>query len=114
MKLTRGSIVWAVVPDPRGVNPKRRPIVLLTPADEIRPGVPIGGVAISTTSPDPPPPECVELNWDPQGRSSTGLRRRSWAVCTWIVEMLPESVEASDKYVPSHVVSEIIARLPAS
>lgn len=114
MNLRRGSIVWALIRDPRGQNPKWRPIVIVSPTHEIGPDKPLAGVAVTTTATDPPPPECVELPWDPSGKAATGLTRRSCAVCNWVIRVLPADVDPSDKYVPQAAMSEIIKRLPAS
>ena len=114
MNLRRGSIVWALIRDPRGQNPKRRPIVIVTPSDEIEVDKLVAGVAVTTTATDPPPPECVELPWDASGKSATGLTRRSCAVCNWVTKVLAADVEPSAKYVPQATMLEIIKRLPTS
>jgi len=79
----RGRIVWVELPDPQGRNAKHRPVVILTATEEIKPGEPIVGVAISTTI-DPAFPEAhVEIPWHRSGHPKTGLSKRSAAVCTW-------------------------------
>ena len=39
----RGRIVWVELPDPQGQNPKCRPVVILTAAEEIKSGEPMVG-----------------------------------------------------------------------
>ena len=110
-RLRRGSIVWATTSDPRGQNPKKRPIVILSADNDIRAGAHLDGVAVSSTIPDPPPPECVELPWDQKGTAPTGFRRRCVAVCNWGVHVAFEAVEATGKHVPPRVVSQILERI---
>ena len=114
MDLRRGSIAWLLIADRRAQNTKRRPLVIVKPTHEIKPGELVAGVAVTTTATDPPPPECVELPWDPLGRAPTGLRKRSCAVCNWLVKVMPGELDVTDKYVPQDTVSEIIRRLPPS
>jgi mRNA-degrading endonuclease toxin of MazEF toxin-antitoxin module len=82
-----GDIVWVRMVDPNGVNEKVRPVVVLTPSDEISAGSPVVGVCITTTLPNPLTDDYVELPWHPQGRVRTGLRRRCAALCTWLVRI---------------------------
>ena len=48
-----GDIVWVRMVDPNGVNEKVRPVVVLTPTDEISAGSPVVGACITTTLPIP-------------------------------------------------------------
>lgn len=70
--LKQGRIVYAVVRDRRGGNPKRRPVILLTPPDQVPEGQPLIGVAVSTQPQDPLPEECVRL---PSNRAKQGSNR---------------------------------------
>jgi len=90
---------------------KRRPLVVVT-ADEIGAAQEIAAVAITTTFREPLPPDHVQLPWDPTGRASTGLRRRSAAVCSWVVAIRKDDIEASGGYVPAPTLLEIVTRLP--
>ena len=81
--LGRGRIVLAEVTDRQGHNRKPRPLVIVTPAEEIQEGGRFVGVAVSTTFSHPVPDDCVELPYHPAGQSKTGLRRPSVAVCSW-------------------------------
>jgi hypothetical protein len=77
-----GSIVWAVVRDHHGFR-KRRPVIILTPDDEISEDQPLAIMAITTTYPDPPERDQIELSWNADRRKvGTGLARRSAAVLT--------------------------------
>ena len=81
--LGRGRIVLAEVVDPQSHNRKVRPLVIVTPTEEIRESTPFVGIAVSTTFPHPVPNTCVELPYDSTGQAKTGLRKRSVAVCSW-------------------------------
>jgi hypothetical protein len=70
-----GQIV--VVPnmvDPNGVNPKDRPVVVVSPPEEIVEGEPLRVVAITTLLPGPVPPHDVRWPWDRRGHPRTGLK----------------------------------------
>jgi hypothetical protein len=102
------------MPDPRGGNPKKRPFIVLSADDAIRSGAMVRGIAVSSTFTDPLPPECVELPWHPQGRVSTGFRRRSVAVCNWAVSVPFEQVQASGTFVTARVIQKILDRIAAA
>lgn len=105
--------MWATVPDPRGER-KRRPFVIVTATEEIRPDHSVVGVAITTTFADPPPADHVSLPWDPTGRSATRLRRRSAAVCSWVVAVRPGEVGSVVGRVPADVLLQILRGVTAS
>src|SRR6266540_843287 len=99
-------IVWITASDPRG-NAKRRPVVIVTADHQIAVGRQIVGVAVTTTFPDPPPADHVPLPWDPTRRSVTRLRRRSAAVCTWLVPFEPDAVDEIGGHVPAGTLLQI-------
>ena len=105
--LRRGSIVWAALPDPQGRNPKRRPAVVVSDRETSQKGT-VDCVAVSTSVPDPPPADCVALPWDSHGRTSTRLRRRCLAVCSWAVTVAADQVEHAGGYVPADVMRRIL------
>ena len=98
------------------VGPERRcqapTVVVITSDDEIAAAPKVAAVAVTTTFRDPPPPDHVPLPWDPTGRSATGLRRKSFAVCAWVVAVAKENVQAEHGHVPPAVLLQIIAKLP--
>lgn len=47
-RIEYGRIVWAMIPDSRGGNPKSRPVVVITPNDEIEHDGKIEVLAITT------------------------------------------------------------------
>jgi mRNA-degrading endonuclease toxin of MazEF toxin-antitoxin module len=106
-----GRIVWVEVPDPQGRDPKRRPAVIITPTEEIQPDGQVTIVAISTSFTEAPAEVQVELPWDAKGTSKTQLRRRSWAVCSWLATVSLSSVIEYRGIVPPRQMIEIRAKL---
>ena len=106
-----GRIVWVELPDPQGRNPKRRPAVIVTPSEEIRPDGEVALVAVSTSFVEASPEAQVELPWDARGTSKTQLRRPSWAVCSWQVVVPVVSIVECKGIVPPRQMVEIRAKL---
>lgn len=111
--LRQGMIVWVVPRDSRGKS-KRRPVMVVTSDKEIAAGGKIVGVAVTTTFPQPAPPDHVELPWDPTGRAATGLRRRSAAVCSWLVAFDLQDVDGVIGKVPAATLLTILKSLPST
>jgi hypothetical protein len=112
-QLRQGSIVWIEVPDTRG-HVKRRPVVVVTATDEMLLDEPIVGVAVTTTFPDPPNQWQIPLPWWDHGHPATRLRRRSAAVCNWLVKFRHSDVQSVEGYVPGVTLAKvlrIVARL---
>ncbi|HWE95959.1 MAG TPA: type II toxin-antitoxin system PemK/MazF family toxin [Tepidisphaeraceae bacterium] len=109
-ELRRGRIIWATLRDHNGIE-KHRPAVVLTPTDDICEDEPIVVVAVTTTFADPPPADHVLLPWDPQGRTLTKLRKRSAAVLSWIVEVLPNDIVECQGDLPAPLVTRILKSL---
>ena len=83
--------MWATLKDRNGFA-KDRPGIILNPTREIRPGVALVVMAITTSYPDPPPEHHMPLPWNPDPRRvRTGLAQRSAAVLTWL-----NAIEAGD------------------
>jgi hypothetical protein len=90
-KLRRGRIVWAEVSDASGFR-KARPVVILTPTEEIRESETVAVVAITTTFSDPPPDHLVSLPWFPRGHPVPRLKKRSAVVTKWVTRIMPSDV----------------------
>lgn len=112
--LCRGRIVWATVPDPRGSNPKRRPLVVISTDDEIAAGGVMRAVAVSTLVDPAAADVCVPLPWDRAGHPRTRLRTECVAVCTWLVRLTADVIEEAAGLVPGrHLrqIEDIVRRL---
>lgn len=105
--LCRGRIIWATVPDPRGQNPKRRPLVVVTPDAELAAGGPVRAVATSTLHDAAAADVCVPLPWERTGHPRTKLRTACVAVCTWVVALPAAAVEELGGIVPGRQMYEI-------
>jgi len=81
---------------------------VITATDEIVMDAPVVGVAVSTLVREPLPADHIELPWHIHGHPSTGLRKRSVAVCRWLVEVHPSDLEPTDAYVPSKTLLRIL------
>ena len=108
-ELRRGRVIWASIRDHRGI-PKDRPLIVLTPTDEL-PDEVFEVVVVTTTFADPPPEDHIPLPCQPQGRVGTQLRRRSAAVLTWIGEVHPDDVIRLYGDVPVHLMTQILQRI---
>lgn len=109
--LKQGRIVYTVVFDLRGGNPKRRPVILLTPPDQVPPGEPLIGVAVSTQPKDPLPDECVRLPSNARKQGSSRLPERCAAVCNWAVAFHEASIEAVGGIIYGELLFEIIEKV---
>jgi mRNA-degrading endonuclease toxin of MazEF toxin-antitoxin module len=103
----RGRIIWAEVPDPQGRNPKKRPLIILTPTEEILPDGPVQCVVISSQFNQAPAEVQVSLPWQAQGHPRTGLRKRCAAVCTWLVSISQSGIESYGGLVPAKQLLQI-------
>ena len=109
--LRRGEIVLAEVTDPQGQNRKPRPLVILTPTEEIREGEHFVAVAVSSTFPHPVPDDCVELPYHPAGQARTRLRKPSVAVCSWLVPLTHTDVIRPIGWVPDQQMLAILDKV---
>jgi mRNA-degrading endonuclease toxin of MazEF toxin-antitoxin module len=77
-----GRVAWATIPNSRGLAPKRRPVIVVSPTDEnVATGI-VRVVGVTTRSDLASSGEQTELMFDPAGSCRTGLRERCWAVST--------------------------------
>jgi mRNA-degrading endonuclease toxin of MazEF toxin-antitoxin module len=78
-----GQIVLAPVPDGHG-HIKIRPVVILTPTEEIRPGDPIEVACVTTDIERPTPPHHIPLPWHRARHPRTGLDKPNVVKCDWL------------------------------
>jgi mRNA-degrading endonuclease toxin of MazEF toxin-antitoxin module len=82
--LRQGGIVLALVSDPQGQNAKARPLVVISPTQEIASGNSLVAVAITSQFASPLAPDEVALPYHPGGQAATGLRKPCVAKCSWL------------------------------
>lgn len=109
MEIQQGSIVRALVPDPRGFNSKERPVLIITATDEILLDNVILGLAITTSFGDPIPDNMIPIPWASKGPVRTGLRKRSAVVCNWAVELQISNVISLEGFLPLEDLQKVIA-----
>ncbi len=100
------------VQDPAGTNPKLRPVVIVTPANEVEVADTLIGVAVTTSFSEPLPENQIPLPWQPEARTITKLSKPSVAVCNWLVSMERSAIVEMKGVVPPRVLEKIIERLP--
>jgi mRNA-degrading endonuclease toxin of MazEF toxin-antitoxin module len=96
------------LPDPQGRNPKNRPVVIITPTEEISVDDVIVAVAITGRIEKPLPKICVRLPWHRGGHPRTGLSKPSVARCDWLVAIRAENVIEKLGVVPPKQLQQII------
>jgi hypothetical protein len=92
--------------DPRGLNPKCRPGVVLNNGHQ--PGEQIVVAAMTTSFRDPLGPHVIEIPCD----SGTLLKKRCVAVCNWLVAITEADVVSIGGRVGIATMRAIIANLP--
>jgi mRNA-degrading endonuclease toxin of MazEF toxin-antitoxin module len=97
--------------DPNGANPKDRPAVIISRADEINRDGFLFVIAISTLLPGPVPSNHVKLPWHPKGHPKTGLKSNCAAVCTWIEKIDPSRIRTTIGYAPGRTLVEIATQV---
>lgn len=110
--LCQGRIVWVPIADRNGHNRYHRPVVILTPDDEIADSEELFGVVASHTSAvqDPRPPFCVDLPFHPSGQVRTKLKKPTVALCGWIAKVPKVDIEPDNigGIVPPSIIEQIL------
>lgn len=110
--LAQGSIIEASVLDTQGRNPKRRPLVIISPTEQIQDGEPFYCAAITGSLPTILPDDHVLIPYSNSGRHPyTGLSKRCAAVCSWAVRVKPEDVIEIRGTVPTKQLQTIINKI---
>ena len=107
-----GQIVWADIADANGFC-KGRPVVIVTPDDQIAESGLLEVVAITSRVPDPLPEDHVLLPWHAQGHPRTGLNRKCAAVCSWMSQIAAKDIQSVSGIAPARILAEIASKLPA-
>jgi len=112
----QGRLIWAFVLDPRGRNPKKRPVVILTSNQEIATvDVFVTVVAsCSAASRVPRPDHFIGLPFQEFGYCSTKLRKPTVVICDWLAEIPKSTAFSSDDFggiVLPNLLRRIIAKV---
>jgi mRNA-degrading endonuclease toxin of MazEF toxin-antitoxin module len=118
ISLQRGSIVWVFLDDPNGRpildshgNPKSRPVMVITPTEEILKGQPVSVAAISTQFDRRNlPPEWFLIPSQPGGDPKTGLDQPSVVKSNWLRPLDPSKIDGSHPVTraPTQVVRKVL------
>ncbi len=108
--LRYGRVVYAWFKDRRGFA-KLRPALVVTPDGLIKADGEVAVAAITTTFPQPPPPNHIPLPWNPRDIVSTRLRERSAVVLDWQSVIHPEDVVGFGGDVPPKLMLRIEEKL---
>ena len=92
--LTPGRIVWVAMPDSQGGNPKARPAVVVSEEHEHADGF-VRLAALTTLTGRARFVETVLVPADPAMRRLTKLKRECEVVCTWVLRVPIEEVNAT-------------------
>ena len=100
-----GTILWASVADPNN-HVKDRPLVVLS----VGPGnvQEIVCACITSREKKPKPSTHLRLGWSSDGRSMTGLTKKSWAVANWIVMIHQSDVRRESGQLTEKVFEEFM------
>lgn len=107
--LVRGRIVYpqVAIPDPQGQNAKDgRPFVVISRDEEIEKGETIQAVGITGELMQSPADHYILLPYGPNAK--TGLKQKSAALCTWLIDVAPDKVEVGRGYVRADLLEEIV------
>lgn len=110
--LQQGSIVWVIVDDTAGRNPKCRPAVVVTPTEEILPDQSIVLVAATGTFSKPHPENQVPLPWHRNKHPVTGLFKECVVVCEWLFEVEQDQIDSIGGVCPPNVLAKILEQIP--
>jgi len=106
MSLRQGDIIEAEVLDPNGANLKPRPIVILTPTEEI--SSTFVGVAISAQPVLKASEMVIEIRSSEYGHPKTGLWKKSHAICEWVVEVTVEEIHKELGYASKRELAAVL------
>jgi hypothetical protein len=110
--LVRGRIVYpkVAIPDPQGQNPKDgRPFVVISRDDEIVRGDGVAAVGITGELHQSPADRYVLLPFGPTAK--TGLKQKSAALCTWLIDIAQDNMDAGRGFVRADLVEEIVKKV---
>lgn len=110
-RVLQGSIVRARVSDPRGGNPKIRPLVVITKSSQISEHGKLVGIAITGEFDTPPLDDEVPLPWHSRGRCRTRLTKPCVAKCTWLRSLGLSDIVEVRGHVPSTELDAIFEKI---
>jgi mRNA-degrading endonuclease toxin of MazEF toxin-antitoxin module len=106
----RGVDPKVAIPDPQGHNPKDgRPFVVISRDEDIKKGGSIQAVGITGELHASPADHYVVLPSGPTAKS--GLKRKSAALCTWLIDISPDKLDVGKGYIHPDLVEQIVTKV---
>ncbi len=112
--LVQGRVIFPkiAVLDPQGQNPKEgRPFVVITTSEDIKKNGSIFAVGITGMFDPSASAQHVPLPYGPTAR--TGLKKESAALCTWLIDVLPDKVDIGTGFIDPRLVALIAEKVAA-
>lgn len=109
--MQRGSIVWIELADPNGLDPKKRPALVLSSNDKIAHGGALVVAAISTSFTRPVPSHWFELPSHPAGHPRTGLDQPCVVKADWLKSVERSEILGELGTAPAGIVRQVLAWL---
>ena len=111
MTYRQGQIVEVSVTDPDDKNEKPRPVLILTPTEELSDEILVA--SISTKFPRSLPPHWIPLPWDSSRHRFTGLIEPSVVKCDWLRTIAPSDNLQLRGFVSNKKLAEVLRALRA-
>ena len=109
-----GRIIWATIPDQRGLARERHPAVIVSPTEENTMTGLVRVVGVSTKSHLAHASVLTELQYDQRGVCRSKLRERCWAVSTWLAEIEVVDIDSYAGTIPGLMMAEILSKMPGT
>ena len=106
MTFEYGQIILVPVPDGHG-HVKPHPAVIVTPTEQVGPGVMLRVVCVSTQVEDPCPLFHVPLPWQRPRHPRTGLNKPNVAKCNWLARVDQDDVIQVLGFVPARELARV-------
>ena len=96
-----------MISDARG-NTKKRPVLVISDTSQHILDQPVIVLAITTTFPDPPSSNQVQLPWDARRHRATRLARRSAVVCNWVTSVPVSDLKPTGGFLPKKYLIHVL------
>ncbi len=112
MALKQGSVIWANVCDPNGVNRKHRPLLVVSTDPDQAPDK-IVCVAITSSFTKPLEAFAVPLPFSQHGHCRSGLKKESIAHCEWLLTVSEADVIECKGWIDGAHLDKVLIKINA-
>jgi mRNA-degrading endonuclease toxin of MazEF toxin-antitoxin module len=109
--IRQGSIIRAKTIDPQGFNPKIRPLLVVSPNEDISATGPIVCIAVTGRFSEPLADDEVALPFHSAGAANSGLRKPSVAKCSWSVTIGMDDIVDRKGFVSKERLTAVLTRI---